>query len=196
MPRAISSLLLLLILILGTLAGCDGVSSDDPLADEQATFTLLLTDAPFPFDLVDEVNVTIDRVDLISDDEEVLTLTTAEQRFNLLDLRDGVTATLATEELPVGTYSQIRLYVTEASVLLTDDRLFDLTVPSERIRVLLNGLVIDEDVDTELTLDFDVSESFVVQGNPETPAGIRGFIFKPVVKPLNLVTTPDEDDIE
>ncbi len=35
-----------------------------------------------------------------------------------------------------------------------------------------------------MTLDFDLEKSFVVQGNPNTAAGIKGFHFKPVVKPL------------
>jgi hypothetical protein len=34
----------------------------------------------------------------------------------------------------------------------------------------------------EIVVDFDVAESFVVQGNPDTPAGINGFTFKPVLK--------------
>src|SRR5690606_121531 len=31
-------------------------------------------------------------------------------------------------------------------------------------------------------LDFDVSKSFVIQGNPETPAGINGMILKPTLR--------------
>ena len=38
-------------------------------------------------------------------------------------------------------------------------------------------------------LDFDVSRSFVVQGNPSTPAGIKGFIFKPVIRAVNASAT-------
>lgn len=38
----------------------------------------------------------------------------------------------------------------------------------------------------ELLLDFDVSQSFVIQGNPAFPADIKGFIFKPTIKAANL----------
>jgi (2Fe-2S) ferredoxin len=33
-----------------------------------------------------------------------------------------------------------------------------------------------------LVVDFDVSESFVIQGNPQTPAGIHGMLFKPTLR--------------
>jgi hypothetical protein len=52
---------------------------------------------------------------------------------------------------------------------------------------LRNGVT---EVTTSLTqdvmLDFDLSRSFVVQGNPDTPAGIQGFHFKPVVRAVNV----------
>ena len=35
-------------------------------------------------------------------------------------------------------------------------------------------------------MDFDLSKSFVLQGNINTPAGIKGFIFKPVLRVVNL----------
>jgi hypothetical protein len=39
-----------------------------------------------------------------------------------------------------------------------------------------------------MLLDFDLSNSFVVQGNMHSPAGIKGFIFKPVIRAANNVT--------
>ncbi len=36
--------------------------------------------------------------------------------------------------------------------------------------------------ETVLVLDFDVGQSFVIQGNPETPAGIKGMHFKPTLR--------------
>ena len=36
--------------------------------------------------------------------------------------------------------------------------------------------------ETILVLDFDVSRSFVLQGNPESPAGIHGVLFRPVLR--------------
>ena len=45
----------------------------------------------------------------------------------------------------------------------------------------LEPVTVESGQDVSLTLDFDVSKSFVVQGNPNTPAGIKGFLMKPTV---------------
>src|SRR3990167_5116760 len=62
----------------------------------------------------------------------------------------------------------------------------DVTIPSgdaSGLKVYIDPpLEIRTGAVSELMLDFDVSKSFVVQGNPETPAGIKGFHFKPVVR--------------
>lgn len=177
------------------LVGCDSTGVSD------GTLRLKLTDAPFPFELVEEANVTIEQVSIISgsveseedttasEEGEITVLTDETMQFNLLELRDGVDTLLVQQELEAGSYSQIRLKVSEASILLTNGDEYDLFVPSgaqSGIKVLLPNFTIESDAETELTLDFDVSESFVVQGNPDTAAGINGFIFKPVVKPMGL----------
>jgi hypothetical protein len=43
-------------------------------------------------------------------------------------------------------------------------------------------LVIEDGVASEVVLDFDVSKSFACQGNWKLPKGIKGFIFKPVLR--------------
>jgi hypothetical protein len=169
----------LLLVGLGLVAGCD--SSTGP--DDLGRMTVLLTDAPFPFDLVAEANVTIGRVELLTENG-IQILTEDEQIYNLLDLQNGVTATLASTPVPEGRVVQIRLIVTAASVVLTDDTTFDLQVPSGAqtgIKILTPGAEIEIDAQTSATLDMDVSDSFVVLGNPDSLAGIQGFIFTPVV---------------
>jgi hypothetical protein len=70
----------------------------------------------------------------------------------------------------------------------------DLFVPSgAQTGIKLNLHVADEDADDEgaleivsgetiLVLDFDVSRSFVIQGNPLTPAGIHSVLFTPTIR--------------
>ncbi|MDX2415029.1 MAG: carboxypeptidase-like regulatory domain-containing protein, partial [Bacteroidales bacterium] len=41
---------------------------------------------------------------------------------------------------------------------------------------------------TELLLDFNLDKSFVLKGNINTPAGIKGFNFKPVIRAVNNST--------
>jgi hypothetical protein len=78
--------------------------------------------------------------------------------------------------------------VVDASVVLNDEAntTFDLKVPSGSASGLKinikDGLVVQDGGFSTVLLDFDVSQSFVVQGNPLTNAGIKGFIFKPVIR--------------
>ena len=175
-------------------SGCDTLSSDGQV-DGQGQVRLLLTDAPFPFDLVQEARVTITSVELVRVDGEaageVIVLSDEDQSFNLLDLQDGVTAEIGEDLIPAGVYSHARLSVSDAAVIMKDGTEYNLKVPSGRIKVLLPDFEVDEDGITEATLDFDVENSFVTRGNIHAP-GFKGFIFKPVVKTIR-VSIDDED---
>lgn len=169
------------------LAGCSSTAGPDEAG--QGQLTVLLTDDPFPFDLVSEANVTISRVEAVSE-AGITVLAESEQSFNLLELQDGVTATLASAEMPEGTLVQIRLIVTAASVVLTDATEYELTVPSGAetgIKITMPpGAEVEAGAETTTTLDFAVDDSFVVQGSAETIAGIEGFIFTPVVTVIEV----------
>ncbi len=181
-----------------------GCSDDDsnPNGEPMGRLTVQLTDAPFPFDLVAEANVTIFKVDArlkgglegdsIGDGSSFVTLMEEELAVNLLELSNGVTQELADLDVPVGTYDLIRVYVNGVNVVLTDGRSFDLDVPSGQqtgIKIFIDpGLAVSGGISSDLLLDFDVSRSFVAKGNLDTPAGITGFNFKPVIKASNLST--------
>lgn len=182
---------LLLALGLLLLPACDG-NSDGP-DGPGGTLHVRLTDAPFPFDAADSANVVITRVELLArDSARVVVVPDTALPFNLLDLRHGVSAPLGTETIPAGDYHQLRIYVADsASVVMADGRVFPLRVPSGSragIKVNLPTLRFGVPGDAvTATVDFDVERSFVVQGNPDTPAGIRSFTFKPVLKLDSLV---------
>ncbi len=166
-----------------------GLTGCDTASDSPSMFKVYLTDMPFPFDDADSANVVIERVELIgsSDTTESLVLVDTAQAFNLLDLRDGVVAELATGFVPAGDYAQLRLIVNDSSsVVMKDGRVFDLKVPSgPQTGIKINLPDADYSAVTDssvVTVDFDVSKSFVVKGNPSTVAGISGFNFKPVLK--------------
>lgn len=190
--RALRRLPLLAAIIgLAALVGCDLMSSSGT-----ATMRVELTDAPFPFEMVDSANVTITHVELVSESEGVVNITsdwTEPQSFNLLDLRDGVTALLGEVEIQAGNYEQIRLVVEEeASVVMTEEAggaVYNLKVPSGTetgVKIPLHNLDVESGSYIILTLDFLVEESFVVLGDPSTPAGVEGFNFKPVVQLLEV----------
>ena len=185
-------------------------SETNPYADGTGRITLQLTDAPFPFEMVAEANVTVFKVEVrkVDDDEETddnddsaeentdgspfITLMEEEIEINLLELTNGTTEMLANVEVPVGTYDLVRVYVKGVNVVLTDGRTFDLKVPSGEqtgLKVFVKpGITVVGGLSADLLLDFDVSRSFVAKGNTKSVDGIRGFNFKPVIKACNLST--------
>lgn len=116
------------------------------------------------------------------------------RHYDLMTLRDGVTADLTGEvEIEPGEYGQLRLVVDSAFVTLIEGVTFSdgtntasLKVPSgstSGIKVQLNEDLEPEEGETvDLIVDFDVNENFKIQGNAETPAGIHGILFTPVLK--------------
>ncbi|MDA3817241.1 MAG: DUF4382 domain-containing protein [Prolixibacteraceae bacterium] len=183
--------------LLSIIVGCN--EEEVVIEDNNQTkgnLSIQLTDAPFPSDLVSEANVTINKIEVRkrneNDGNPFITLSEEERTFNLLELTNGITATLAEIEVDTGDYNLIRLYVADANIV-TNDSTYNLKVPggsASGIKILINpSVVVTSDTTSQVLLDFDVSQSFVVQGNPNTPAGIKGFIFKPTIKASNLAVS-------
>lgn len=184
-------------------------SDSNDTGSDMGSLNIQLTDAPFPHDLVAEANVTIFKVDArnkeanIDSSEEgkiqeggessFVVLMEGEIQVNLLELTNGVTETLVDTEIPVGSYDLVRLYVKGINVVLTDGTTFDLKVPSGEqsgIKVFIKpGITVTGGLTSDLLLDFDVSRSFVPQGDAKNLKGILGFNFKPVIKASNMSTS-------
>jgi uncharacterized surface anchored protein len=172
-----------------------GCSKDN----ENGRLVVKVTDAPFPIDFIDEAIVTITKVEIrkagdgISDSNPFLVVWTGEKTLNLLDLRNGVVEELADILIPRGEYDLVRLYVDEADLKVKDGGNYSVKVPSGQqtgIKIFINpALIVEGGLTSELLLDFDLSDSFVIQGNMDSPAGIKGFIFKPVIRAVNNSTT-------
>jgi len=165
----------------------------------ETTLRVLLTDAPA--DYIDSASVDIGAVELIPAGEgEPITISEdgTDGFINLLDLADAATMLLGEAEVEAGAYAQLRLVVEAARVALVEGYVFndddaterDLIVPSGAqtgIKLKLRGpdgagpVEIDAG-EAVLVLDFDVGRSFVILGNPETPAGIHGVLFKPTIR--------------
>jgi hypothetical protein len=109
--------------------------------------------------------------------------------FDLLELRNGVTAELLEAEIPAGQYDLIRLYVHEANLTVKDMDTYHMKVPSGAetgIKIFLDPAVkVEGALTTELLLDFNLEKSFILKGNMNSPAGIKGFNFKPVIRAVN-----------
>ena len=185
-----------------------GACSDDLTSVNNGSGKLVvrLTDAPFLTDSVKSVDIFVVRVDgrvAPATDAEAeaeadvankggwQTLASPNASINLLALQNGVSTTLGDAELAAGTYNGFRLVIDQgkSSVTLKNGKVLSgtsnpgLVFPSggtsgikiqlsEAVKIAGGGI-------TNLLVDFDVNESFVMRGNSIER---NGLLFKPVVK--------------
>ena len=105
-------------LVFAVLAGCGsgGLPGESNTTAGSGSVALLLTDAPS--DIFEEINITVIKAELLSDDGRV-TLFQGERTFNLLDLTD-VRIFAIREGIPAGSYSKIRLTLSDNGIELVD----------------------------------------------------------------------------
>ena len=190
--------------LFGALASC----SDNSTGPDQGHIAVRLTDAPFPLDQVESIDMFIVRVEAKLEptteadaDEDVddgdasndgwIVLATPNASFDLMDLQNGVNVLLGEATVAAGSYHSIRLILDtdKSSVTLKDGMTLSGTsspsivfpsVGKSGIKVLFSTPIeVDEGATTEVLLDFDAEESFVVRGNTILQ---NGLLFKPVIK--------------
>jgi len=174
-----------------TFMGCQDNSSDGT-----GRLSIKITDAPFPIDYIEEATVTITKVELRSEteseDHPFITVFEGSKKFNLLDLRNGVVEELVDVEIPAGSYNLIRIYVEDAGIVVKDFGSYSVKVPSGSqtgIKMFIGpSLQVSGGLTAEVLLDFNLDKSFVLKGNLNSPAGIKGFNFKPVIRAVNITT--------
>ncbi len=189
---------------LGTLVAC----SDDSVGPGEGRIAVRMTDAPFPLDDVASIDIFVVRVeakaqatseaDAAADVEEDdaasdgwIVLAEPNDDFDLMDLRNGVTVFLGDAVVPEGDYRSFRLIIDtdQSSVTLKDGTVLtasstpSIMFPSagrSGIKVIMtDAVVVEEGATTDVLLDFDAEESFVLRGNTITQ---NGLLFKPVIK--------------
>ena len=197
MRRHVAVSLLLGLLVLT--AGIVGCNHSDGMGGGTSQVRVMLTDAPS--DQIASAKVVISRVYLVGDDGNSVDLRTAADptvSYDLLNLRDGIEALLADHLVPAAHYGQLRLIVDSAEVTLVDGVRFSdgtstksLTGPSGAqtgIKVQLGSpITADSGELTVVTVDFDVSDNFVLQGPSDAPNGV---IFTPVLKEKGRTEIP------
>jgi len=162
--------------------------SNDSGPSGTGTVEVRLTDAPS--DDFQSATIYVSEVTVkgsgASGSDQVISSTKAS--YDLLTLQNGVTATMGSATIPTGTYSQVRLLVDSARVVLAAGHTFTdgsttakLTVPSGSqtgLKVNFSGPVTVTEGQTILVVDFDISQSFVFQGSSNHPNSVS---FKPVL---------------
>jgi hypothetical protein len=133
------------------------------------------------------------------DDETWITIFEGDRRFNLLDLQNGRVDLLAESTLHAGTYTQLRLVVTEGELKLKDvaEPLL-LRVPSGEQTGIKLHFTFDvlADQETVLLLDVDLTQAFrpIPGGEIEDSSTIRTFHFTPSVA-MKLIDVIESGDI-
>jgi hypothetical protein len=190
-------------LALGALAGC---SDSESLGPGQGRIAVRMTDAPFPLDDVASIDIFVVRVEAktqVTTEEDAsldvedaesdgwIVLATPNEEFDLMDLRNGVNVFLGDAVVPEGDYRSFRLIIDtdRSSVTLKDGTVLtansspSIKFPSagrSGIKVILTeAVVVEEGLTTDVLLDFDAEQSFVMRGNTIMQ---NGLLFKPVIK--------------
>lgn len=200
----------IIFLAFALLYGCNGWFGNEDAGEKSAKVTVGLTDAPFPHDAVEQVNISVDWIKFKlaedgeddsqetddsggSDDNSEYIKLEVNQTFNLLELGNGKTEILGEVEIPAGEYREIRMHVTSAKIKLKDvAEEMDIKIPSgssSGLKIKLTpNLLITEGEEYQIILDFDVSRSFLSKGKGKD-GKITGFMFKPVIRATNVANS-------
>lgn len=191
-------------------------SDSTSIPDGMGVLRVQLTDAPFPTDSVESVDIFVVRVDarlaegdsadaaraLSTDSASVsgwTTIAEPNKEYDLLELRNGAFATMGEEEVPIGDYRGFRLIIDpskssltlKGGMKLTNSSTPNVTFPSASrtgIKVIMTGPIeVEEGSTSTLRIDFDLENSFVMRGNSITQ---NGLLFKPVLKATTVASTP------
>lgn len=168
MKRIIKNLAVSVFLVVLISACSDSENTDGP-----SNIQFRLTDMPGDYQ---QVNIDVMEVEVKMNDS-LLSLTTNQGIYNLLEFVNGKDTLLVDDQLPSGYMSQIRLILGEENTVMIDSVLYDLKTPSaQQSGLKLN--VHEEIVAGEAyayVIDFVVEKSIVETGNGK-------YILKPVIK--------------
>lgn len=151
------------------LAACSGGGG----GGGSGTLDLSATDDAFVYDIVQEATISVDRITIYRDaDSDSGPITLYDGAPILLDvfhLRDGVTQHVDLSDLPVGSYRQLRLRVSDARLVLTNGNVY--TTEDGTIHLSGQGssgfkVFVDPPIEIEMgqtsnvLLDFDLTQTF------------------------------------
>ncbi len=165
---------------------------------DEGRLTVELTDLPSTY--FERVDIKVGAVEAVSlGGNAIVELTGDGGDHNLLELTDGVTATVASLVVPADTYRQLRFVLDEVEVKLASGYSFadggarkPIVVPSgAQTGIKLNIDDFDDEPgagvriasgETILVIDFDVDQNFQIQVSPTDPNVIQNVVFTPLLR--------------
>jgi hypothetical protein len=177
-------------------AGCENTSVTDSKTDseigvETGTLEIRLHDAPANYE---EVNVFIESIEVSNSDsaDGWVEIGTPQRFYDLLKLTNGTTEVLASAQLEVGTYEQIRLILSrEGHNVVIGGTPQDLFIPSgEQTGIKLNvNAEIKPNITYTVLLDFDAARSVVKRGKGQSAQSSTEYLLMPVISASNEAVT-------
>jgi hypothetical protein len=176
----------LFILTLGLLiiVGCEKNTTSVANQTSKTSLKLYLTDSPAT--MYDSVNITFSEVS-VHHDSSWITLMDTLMTVNLLDLTNGHTILFGSADVPSGHYTQIRLKILDAYVVVNRQKQA-MAVPSGSTSGLKFGpeFTVSEGSSYQMVVDFDVHRSIVRMGPRFHP---RGYKLKPRIRICPMAIT-------
>ena len=163
-----------------------------PPAAGTGTIEVRATDAP-PTG-VSSITVTVDYIEVHqagAPEDSWIPVVEEEKTFNLVEIQ-GAEVFLGEKDVDAGQYTQIRLNVTDVTVVL-DDVEISATLPSDKLKVVRNWEV-KPDETTILTLDFEADKFVVVTGNDK--AQVKPVLKLEVSEGERPLKVPEEEEEE
>jgi uncharacterized protein DUF4382 len=172
------------------LAACTASETGPSGPAGEGKTAVFLTDAPFPFDRIERVDIHVSEIALSpqADTSEGIpswvTVARPERTFNLLDLQNGATALLGEADVPPGQYRAVRVTFDPDRSSMTDrngghpaiDWQAKGEVPS-LFSLVEEPMAIDENGE-DIVIDFDVGRSFLPDSSTD------GFLFIPFLRAI------------
>jgi len=190
-------------------ASCANDNTTEPVG----TLSLKLTDAPMHYSQFMSASITIDKIEIgnSAHANSFITLTNTPMKYNLLELVNGITSTMATIEIPAGDYDLLRLYISSTEMKMVNGDSFTYNMEQEGYSgngMMQNGMMLNnqnrsidiklENIMTisngsmsEFLLDIDVDQSFMLEGvnYNNMMMGMTGFTFMPTMRFVDMSTS-------
>ena len=145
---------------------------------DKAHITVKMTDAPANYAAV---MIDVQGVEITGTGGSAVLLNTTAGIYNLLELSNGINTLIATGDLNAGAVSQIRLILGTNNSVTVGGIVFPLSTPSAMqsgLKLQVNQ-TFEAGVSYSILLDFDASQSIVMQGNNE-------YQLKPVIRTIDM----------
>ncbi len=177
---------MLLTAVMVLISACNDDSSGpvDNSNAGKATLSVRMTDAPAEYDAV---FVTFSEIAVHHSGAGWIVFTGDPIAINLLEWNNGNSIEIGREEIDAGHITQVRLMVTDASVVV-DGVSHPLDIPSAAqtgLKIVTNFMV-EAGSSYTLMLDFDVYHSIVTTGPPSNP---KGYKLKPTIRAVEVAAT-------